>query len=152
MPAIRIRPATADDTLAVTMIAHEAYAPYVPRIGRKPAPMTADHALLIERGQVWVAVAAGSVTGFAVIRPVTGALHLESVAVSPDRQGEGVGRALLEFVEQRARALRLPAVELYTNALMTENLALYPRLGYVETERRREHGFDRVYFHKRLAP
>ena len=151
MPAIRIRLATADDTLAVTMIAHDAYARYVPRIGRQPAPMTADHALLIERGEVWVAVAHGSVIGFAVIRPVTGALHLESVAVSPDQQGEGVGRALLEYVEQRARALQLPAVELYTNALMSENLVLYPRLGYVEIERRREHGFDRVYFRKPLA-
>ena len=33
---------------------------------------------------------------------------------------------------------------------MTENLALYPALGYVETGRRVEDGFSRVYFSKRL--
>jgi hypothetical protein len=33
---------------------------------------------------------------------------------------------------------------------MVENLAYYPRLGYVEYDRRREDGFDRVYFRKRL--
>jgi hypothetical protein len=35
---------------------------------------------------------------------------------------------------------------------MTENLRLYPSLGYDLIDRRREHGFDRVYFRKSLAP
>jgi hypothetical protein len=42
-------------------------------------------------------------------------------------------------------------VSLYTNAHMTENLSLYLALGYVEVGRRREHGFDRVYYEKRVA-
>jgi hypothetical protein len=33
---------------------------------------------------------------------------------------------------------------------MTENLALYSRLGYVETHRGEEKGFPRVYMAKRL--
>jgi hypothetical protein len=33
---------------------------------------------------------------------------------------------------------------------MTENLALYARLGYEEDERRREDGFARVFMSKRL--
>jgi hypothetical protein len=37
---------------------------------------------------------------------------------------------------------------LYTNAAMSENLALYPRLGYREVDRRRDAGFDRVFFAK----
>ena len=59
-----------------------------------------------------------------------------------------MGRALIGFAERRARDLGLGSVELYTNALMTENLRYYPRLGYVEYDRRSEHGFDRVYFRK----
>jgi hypothetical protein len=35
---------------------------------------------------------------------------------------------------------------------MTENLDFYPRLGYLETQRVHEDGFDRVYFEKVLAP
>jgi hypothetical protein len=33
---------------------------------------------------------------------------------------------------------------------MVENLQLYPRLGFVETERRVEDGYRRVYFRKTL--
>jgi len=33
---------------------------------------------------------------------------------------------------------------------MVENLALYAKLGFVETERRVEDGFRRVYFSKAL--
>ena len=36
------------------------------------------------------------------------------------------------------------------NAAMTENLTLYPRIGYVEVARRSEDGFERVYFTKDL--
>ena len=43
----RIRPAGPDDLDAVRRIARAAYAPYVPRIGREPAPMVADVATSI---------------------------------------------------------------------------------------------------------
>ncbi|MEC9102228.1 MAG: GNAT family N-acetyltransferase, partial [Pseudomonadota bacterium] len=49
-----------------------------------------------------------------------------------------------------ARAEGLETVKLYTNVKMQANLTLYPRLGYVETARKSEDGFDRVYFEKRL--
>jgi hypothetical protein len=41
-------------------------------------------------------------------------------------------------------------VRLYTNAAMEENLVLYPRLGYREVGRRRDGGFDRVFFTKSM--
>lgn len=43
-------------------------------------------------------------------------------------------------------------MELYTNAKMTENLTLYARLGWRETDRRTEQGFERVYFEKAVPP
>ena len=69
----------------------------------------------------------------------------------PDRQGCGIGRALIAHVEEEARRLGLNAVELYTNEKMTENLGLYSRLGYIETGRRNEDGFNRVFFRKALV-
>jgi hypothetical protein len=33
---------------------------------------------------------------------------------------------------------------------MTANLSIYPRLGYTETGRRTEDGFNRVYFEKTI--
>jgi len=44
-----------------------------------------------------------------------------------------------------AKRLKLPALWLFTNKLMTENLALYAHIGFVETHRTVEHGYDRVY-------
>ena len=43
------------------------------------------------------------------------------------------------------------AIELYTHELMTENIALYRRLGYEEFARRAEKGYKRVYMRKALG-
>jgi hypothetical protein len=43
------------------------------------------------------------------------------------------------------------AVHLYTNEMMTDNLSIYPKLGYVQVALRTEHGFKRVYFEKSLV-
>ena len=145
-----IRPAGSTDVEAVRAIVRDAYALYVPRIGREPAPVTADYAELVARGEVWVALGDGQICGVLVLRARPGALLLENVAVPPPLQGRGIGRALIQFAERQAVALGLPAVTLYTNAHMTENLRLYPALGYEEVERRTEDGFDRVYFRKNL--
>jgi len=39
----------------------------------------------------------------------------------------------------------LPAVRLYTNVAMTENLAMYAHMGFVETHRATKDGFQRAY-------
>jgi hypothetical protein len=39
----------------------------------------------------------------------------------------------------------LSAIRLYTNAAMTENLSIYAHMGFVETHRAVEKGFNRVY-------
>ena len=77
-------------------------------------------------------------------------MFLENVAVSPNHQGKGVGNRLIAFCEDEAKRLDLQAVELYTNEKMTENLTLYPRLGFEEIGRRKEEGFNRVFFRKQL--
>ena len=46
--AARIRPAGPEDVDAIRRIARAAYALYVPRIGREPAPMVADFTASIE--------------------------------------------------------------------------------------------------------
>lgn len=145
MPLV-IRLAEAGDAPWIRACAERAYARYVPLIGRKPAPMTADFAGQIAARQVHVALAEAERLGFIVFYPQGDHMLLENVAVSPEAAGRGVGKALIAFCE--AQAAGLSAVRLYTNAKMAENLTIYPRLGYVETGRRQEDGFDRVYFEK----
>ncbi len=147
-----IRRASAGDATAADEITSAAYRPYIERIGREPAPMSADFDALIAAGDVWVATDQERVVGVLVLRFQGTALLLESVAVDPARQGCGIGRALIDHAEQVARDAGLGAVDLYTNAHMTENLRLYPSLGYDLIECRREDGFDRVFFRKLLTP
>lgn len=154
MPSTRpetIRPATMADAPAVRQCARRAYAPYVPVIGREPAPMVADFDAAIRAGRLWVSVdGGGAVNGYIVFYPDGPVMHLENVAVL--HPGRGIGGRLIAFCERAAARAGLAAVDLYTNAAMTANLSLYPSLGYRETGRRVEDGFDRVFFRKDLAP
>jgi len=143
-----IVPATPGDAPAVTECVRAAYAGYVARIGREPAPMTADYAALIGAGEVWLTRADDEVAGVLVLRPQPPALLVENVAVAPGHQGRGLGRALMAFAEDHARAEGLGEVVLYTNERMTENLRFYPALGYVETGRGVQDGYARVFYGK----
>ncbi|WP_445515533.1 GNAT family N-acetyltransferase [Streptomyces sp. NEAU-174] len=143
-----IRPATADDTDAVKAVIDAAYRPYVARIGLRPAPMDADHAADIAAGRVFVT--GDPVVGVLVLVAEPDHLVLENIAVHPDAHRQGVGRHLLTFAETQARALGLPEIRLYTNALMWENQEIYPRYGYEVTERRQEGQYDRVHYRKRV--
>jgi ribosomal protein S18 acetylase RimI-like enzyme len=127
-----------------------AYRPYIERIGVVPRPMEADHAADIAAGRVFVT--GEPVTGLVVIEAHEDHLFLDSIAVHPDAHGQGVGRRLLAFVDARARALGLPEVRLYTNALMWENQKIYPKYGYELVERRVDGPYDRLHYRKRLAP
>jgi ribosomal protein S18 acetylase RimI-like enzyme len=147
---VEIRQARTDDVAAIAELVEAAYFPYLERIGRAPAPVVADYPRLVAAGDVWVGSSDGRVVGVLVIRPVGTTLELENVAVEPGHQGRGCGRELIAFAERHAQELGLESVSLYTNEAMVENLRLYPRLGYVETDRRLEDGYRRVFFRKSL--
>jgi ribosomal protein S18 acetylase RimI-like enzyme len=141
----RIRSAVADDVARIGAIARAAYALYVPRIGREPAPMVADFEAEVAANRVVVIEAAGSVRGYMIAWPEPDAYFIDNIAVDPESQGDGLGRRLIDHAVAQAEKLNLPALRLYTNALMTENLSMYARLGFVETHRVVEKGFHRVY-------
>jgi len=147
----RIRKASADDVARIGAIARAAYFKYISRIGREPAPMVADFAAEIAAGHVVVVETAGAVDGYMIAWPETDAYFVDNIAVDPARQGGGLGRQLIDQAAEEGRRLRLPAVRLYTNAAMTENLLMYAHLGFVETHRATEKGFHRVYLRRALA-
>jgi GNAT superfamily N-acetyltransferase len=170
---MRIRAAEPDDVEAIADIVERAYGVYVERIGTRPRPMDDDYGEQVRRGLVHVAEDGAEVVGLIVLIEGEGrhsgrtssryaasnttsmasqVLVIENVAVDPARQGEGIGRRLLDFAEEMARHAGIDTVALYTHEKMSENLALYARLGYEEDERRRENGFSRVFLSKRLAP
>lgn len=138
------------DAEAVRDVVLAAYQPYVAIIGTAPGPMMDDYASRIEADQVWVLEDAGEIAGVLVLEDGPDQFLLDNIAVRPDRQGMGFGRVLLDFAETEALRRGRNAIVLYTNALMTENIAIYAARGYVQTARRTEKGFDRIYMEKRL--
>ena len=58
---------------------------------------------------------------------------------------------MFEFAEQEAKWHGYDSIYLMTNEKMTENQALYSRIGYILFDRRVVHGYARVLMRKALT-
>lgn len=145
-----IRPARADDQPAVEAIVRAAYSMYILRIGKPPGPMLDDYGALIRDGSVSICLVDDEIAALIVLIPKPDHLLLDNIAVAPGHQGRGIGRELVAFAEREARRLGYDELRLYTHVTMTENIALYRRLGFAETHRGQEAGYDRVFMAKRV--
>ena len=150
MKHVEPRPATAADAIGISECVRAAYSHYIERIGTAPGPMLDDYARVVRDHRAYVIDDRGEIVGVLVLMDKENGILLDNVAVLPQRQGEGIGRRLIEHAESEARRLGHRHLDLYTHERMTENIAMYERIGYVEVDRRTEHGFPRVYMRKRL--
>jgi ribosomal protein S18 acetylase RimI-like enzyme len=150
-PAAITRVARREDVKTVQAIVRQAYSIYLDRMNRPPGPMLDDYAALVRNGAVSVYETDGEIAGIIVLLPKPDHLLLDNIAVRRDRQGMGIGRGLIAFAESEARRLGYEEVRLYTHQTMVENVALYTRLGFVETGRGQQDGYDRVFMVKRLG-
>ncbi len=144
-------PALETSLRALVGIAEAAYAPYVKRIGRRPAPMDADFAGHLVRQEVRVAQKGDIIQGFIISYTRRDDQFIENIAVDPKLQGKGIGRSLLLDACAQARENNKDYVRLYTNEKMTESLKTYLKFGFVETERKLEDGFNRVFMEMRIG-
>ena len=144
-----MRQATAADLPAVREVVTAAYARYLSRMDRPPAPMLADYGAAVDAGRIWVT--GRPVTGLIEFTQIGDTLHVGNVAVHPSVQGTGLGRQLMDFAERHAITLGLTRLSLHTNEVMTENQAIYSHLGYREVDRHTEDGYRRVYMEKPLT-
>jgi ribosomal protein S18 acetylase RimI-like enzyme len=144
-----MRRATAADLDEIHAIIQAAYAKYLSRMPKPPAPVLRDYTPYIEQGAVWVT--GQPITGLISLTPAGDSLLIENIAVHPAAQGTGLGTTLMRFAEQQANQRHLPRLTLYTHEVMTENQAIYAHLGYREIERRSEDGYRRIYMEKILT-
>jgi ribosomal protein S18 acetylase RimI-like enzyme len=147
-----IRRAVPADVEPIRELVERAYAPWVPIVGLRPGPMDEDYGALVDEGDVFAVDGPGGLIGLLVLRPDGDALMVENVAVDPGHQGRGLGRMLLDFAEEQARARGVSEMRLYTHERMLDNIELYRRLGWQEYERRESAGFARVFMRKAVAP
>lgn len=89
--------------------------------------------------------------GAVVIGPAYG--ELKRMWVNPDYRGQGIGRAVLEFLEAQARLRGCARFTLETGVLQPEALTLYERAGYVRCAPFGDYVDDpnSVFMHKAVA-
>lgn len=147
-----IRPADAGEVLTLQRAAFVQEAlvygtPHLPPLTQSLDELRAELADNLGR----VALDGPRVVGAVRARLDGGLLLVGRLAIAPDRQGEGLGSALLSAVERAGADAGAAAAELFTGSLSEANLRLYRREGYVETERvPGDDGIEQVFLRKPL--
>lgn len=147
---IIVRIASSNDAETIADLTDAAYARYIPLLGRKPQPMTADYRQVAADHSVWLLSVNDQPAGVLVLMYESEALLIYSVAVRPQYQKQGLGRHLMAWTEHQARQGGYQIIRLYTNERMEENIAMYKHLGYRETSREHYVGSTLVHMAKRL--
>lgn len=146
-----VETAKAEDIPAIKPMVDAAYSKYIDRLGKLPAAMTADYDKLVETQGLYVLRVGSNVVGSVLLSKDGDSIKVSNLVVDPSAQGCGYGRVLMNHAEDIARTQGLSAVTLFTNERMRENIALYTKIGFTETGRKTEKGFNRVFFRKKLA-
>ncbi|HTJ58933.1 MAG TPA: GNAT family N-acetyltransferase [Devosiaceae bacterium] len=126
-----LRTAGPPDAPAIDALTQAAYAKWVPVIGRKPRPMTVDYARAVLEHRIDIVEVDGELAALIELEALPDHLMIVNLAVAPEHQGGGLGRALLGHAEALAQEMGLAELRLYTNSLMAANIALYRRHGYL---------------------
>ena len=133
---MKVRQAGPSDLDAVVQLTWRAYAHYEPLLGGKPIPVIEDYGPRIAKGEVWLLEDGDEPIGLLVLEDQGDRSYLFSVAVTPDRQGAGIGRDLVRRAEELARGRGHATLALHTKAKMERNIRIYSLCGYRETARR----------------
>ncbi len=127
---VSLRVAETGDAAAIHALVHEAYAKWIPLIGRLPTPMQADYADAVTRHRFALLHVGAAFAALVETAADADHLTIENLAVRPPFQGRGLGRLLLRHAEDLAAASGLSEMRLWTNKKYTENLRLYASQGY----------------------
>lgn len=132
-----------------------AFTPYLARLGREiPADYYKWLPASIERGDVFVAEENGRIVGVAATERREADLFLDRLAVDPSKQGSGLGRWVLQRLDEVARARGARTISLATAEMMDHLIRLYGSHGFVVVHRSPpDHGKDahmRVHMVKTL--
>ena len=150
MPAMEsplsIRRVGPDQVDQIRDLSMKAYAKWVPITPRKPRPMTADYSVSILTNQFDFLFEGERLVGLIETVQRDSELMIVNVAVDPDYQGKGYGTTLMRHAEKLAKDSGFIGTRLYINKLMTENIALYERLGY-RFEKETQHDLGTVAVH-----
>ena len=103
------------------------------------------------RGAFLVASIDGEAVAAGCLKTIApGIASLKRMWVADSTRGMGVGRRMLEALEDEARALRFDRIRLETNRTLKEAIALYRSAGYHEVPAFNDDPYANHWFEKRL--
>jgi ribosomal-protein-alanine N-acetyltransferase len=126
-----LRPMRATDLERVVAIEAEIYS--------HPWTLGNFHDSLAAGYSCWVLECGGALCGYGVLMMGVDEAHLLNVSVARSRQGEGLGRQLLEFHILRAREMGARVLFLEVRPSNAAARALYARTGFHEMAVRRNY-------------
>lgn len=104
---------------------------------------------------LFVATEESELVGCVFARRQADCVYVSKLAVRKDRQRRGIGRRLMQAVEEHARESGQLTLELQTRIELTENHDAFAAMGYVKVSEHAHEGYERPTFvtlRKRLAP
>lgn len=87
---------------------------------------------LVSGHRAWVARARGQLVGYGVVTITLDEAQLLNISVVPERQGEGLGRQLIDHLMADARACRAARMFLEVRPSNRAGRALYERCGFLQ--------------------
>jgi ribosomal protein S18 acetylase RimI-like enzyme len=154
VPEIRVRRATAEDYPAAGAVTLAAYQPFLRGPDDDYAAWLVDAAARDAEAELWVAVGdGGDLLGCVTLCPPGSPWReiarddegeFRMLAVSPDAQGRGVGRALVQLVLDRFHGDGAAAVVMSSLAEMRTAHRLYERLGFTRLTERDWHPLPEI--------
>ncbi len=127
---MNLRRASTEDIPAIVALTEAAYLPNEGIIGVPSLPRIADYRKVLAEHEIWLAESEGALDGVLVLEEEPAKFTLWSIAVSPAATGRKVGSRLMDFTEERARALGHDAFHLYTHEKLADRIGWYERLGF----------------------
>lgn len=151
-PELQIRRAGPPDAGAVRSLVREAYAQWIPVIGREPLPMKADYAKAVREHEIDLLYADDRLAALIEAFFTSDHLFIENIAVLPKHQGKGFGHHLLSHAETKAKSAGVAELRLLTNQAFASNVRLYRSVGF-RIDRTEPHfgGGTTVHMSKQVA-
>jgi len=150
---MQIRRATPQDAQVMHRLVQEAYAQWIPVIGREPMPMKADYERAVRDHEIDLLYVDGDLVALIEVIVNSNHLFIENIAVVPHRQGQGFGHYLLNYAEDRASKVNLRELRLLTNQAFQANIRLYESVGFhIDRTEPFAAGGTTVHMSKAIAP
>jgi len=136
-PGIQIRRALPDDASLIASVLHAAFveyeSSYTPEAFAATVCTPEQIRARMEEGPVWIALRNGIIKGTVAAVPKGEALYVRGMAVDPVTRGSGIGRALLNCVEEFAIESGFKALRLSTTPFLSSAIRLYEKYGFLRS-------------------